>query len=899
MSTPPTSGRWARIQELFQAALEQAPDARAAYLQQACGTDPGVHAEVVSLLDAHEDPGPIARLLPESPATLPLDRIGPYRILAPLGEGGMATVYLAEREGPDYTQLVALKISRTGGADARLADRLRGERRILAGLEHPNIARLVDGGATSVGQPFCAMEFVDGPNLLDYADRQRLTVAQRLELFLEVCDAVHYAHQQLVVHRDLKPSNILVSPEGRAKLLDFGIAKLLDAAQEVDPSILTHTVAWFTPAYASPEQVRGEQVTTLTDVYALGVVLYELLAGARPYDVDARSPAEIERIVCDRIPDPPSTAAGRASPEVAQARRSSAERLRRQIAGDLDTIVLKALGKEPARRYASVEQLAEDLRRYLHGHPVLARPDRFGYRAGKFVRRHRTAVAAATLAALSLIGGITAVAWQAARARRERDRAARALVEARQALSQSEDVTGFLLGLFRSNDPSVTSGNLAAARELLRRGVTQADSLAGQPAVQARMLDALGDVYANLGEYDESRRLLERALALRRATLGEQHVDVAQSLNHLGTLARRLANYAAAESLYLSALAIERRALGDSDLAVARTLSNLGFLMPYVARLAEGEAYYRSALAITRRVKPAGDPDVAKAVGRLCETLARRGKRAEAESLLREVAAARRRTAGQQDPTLAETLLSLADLIATDSGRITEAESLYRQALAIQRRTFGDRSPVLSHALDGLSDVLAARGAFAEAEGLEREVLDIRREALGAEHPSVAEALGHLAALMERQGRYQEALTLRRRALALWRRSMGPEHPVVAGAMTDVAVVLTEMNELDEAERLFRTSLAMRERTSGPDHPVLAFTLRRYAELRIKRRDYAGAEAFLLRALDILRKQLPAEHLEVRVVNNTLAELYDTWGRPEDARRYRAAASLAPPGDTP
>lgn len=899
MSTPPDSGDWARLQEVFQTALERAPEARAAYLQQLSVTDPGLHGEVVSLLDAHEDPGPIARLLPETPATLQWDRIGPYRILAPLGEGGMATVFLAEREGPDYTQLVALKISRTSGADARLADRLRGERRILAGLEHPNIARLVDGGATSAGQPFCAMEFVDGPNLLDYADRQRLTVAQRLELFLEVCEAVHYAHQQLVVHRDLKPSNILVSPEGRAKLLDFGIAKLLDAAQEVDPALAPHTAAWFTPAYASPEQVRREPVTTLTDVYALGVVLYELLAGARPYDVDGRSPAEVERIIGERIPDPPSAAAGRAAPEVAQARRSSAERLRRQIAGDLDTIVLKALAKEPARRYASVEQLAEDVRRYLHGRPVLARPDRFGYRAGKFVRRHRTAVAAAALAALSLIGGITAVAWQGARARRERDRAARALVETRQALSQSEDVTEFLLGLFRSSDPSVTSANLAAARELLRHGVTQADGLAGQPAVQARMLDALGEIYANLGEYDEARRLLERALQLRRATLGEQHVDVAQSLNHLGTLARRLADYTAAESLYLSALAIERRALGDSDLAVARTLSNLGFLMPYVARLAEGEAYYRSALAITRRAKPAGDPDVAYAVGRLSETLARRGKRAEAENLLREVVAARRRMALQQDPTLAGTLLSLADLIAADSGRVREAESLYREALAIQRRTFGDRSPVLSHALDGLSDVMVMRGAFAEAERLEREVLAIRQEALGPEHPGVAEAVGHLGAVMERQGRYREALTLRRRALALWRRSLGPEHPVVAGAITDIAVVLMDLHEYDEAEQAFRASTAMRLRTSPPNHPLLAYTLRRHAELRIKLADYAGAAALLGRALDILRRQLPPEHPDVRAVNQTMAALYEAWGRPEDARRYRTAASLAPPRETP
>jgi tetratricopeptide (TPR) repeat protein len=900
LSEPANAGRWARVQAVFQAALERSPETRANYLRQACADDPALHAEVASLLDAHADTGPLPRLLPERSSNPAFDRLGPYRILAPLGEGGMSTVYLAEREGADFTQLVALKLSRAGVADAHFAERLRSERRILAGLEHPGIARLVDGGATPAGQPFCAMEFVDGPNLLDYADRQRLTVAQRLRLFLEVCDAVHYAHQQLVVHRDLKPTNILVTVEGRAKLLDFGIAKLLDPAPAAERSTsAAHTAAWFTPAYASPEQVRGEPVTTLTDVYALGLLLFELLTGARPYDVDARSPAEIERIVCERIPDPPSALAGRASAAVAQARHSTPERLRRQLTGDLDTIAGKALAKEPARRYASVEQLAEDVRRYLDGHPVLARPDRFGYRAGKFVRRHRTAVTAATLGLLSLLGGIAATAWQAAVARRERDRAAHALAEAQQALDQSKDVTGFLVGLFESSDPSTAAGNSPAARELLRHGVVEAEGLAGQPAVQARMLDVLGQVYANLGEYHESRILLERALTLRRTVLGETHPDVAQSLNHLGILYRRLGDYPAAESLHLSALAIERGALGDSDLAVSRTLANLGFLMPYMGRLAESEGYYRRALAIARGVKGPEDLEVTQAMGQLGAALRRRGRLAEAESLLRDALTVSRRTLAPDDPALAVALLQLADLLGSNLGQRTEAESLYRQALTIQRRTFGHRHPQLSHALEGLADLLAARDSFVEAERLEREVLSIRQETLGPEHPGVAETLGSLAVLMQRQGRYEEALALRRRELALWRRAFGAEHQAVAQSMAEIAVVLTQLNRLDEAERLFQAAAAMRLRVSGPDHPLLAYTLRRHAELLIKRGDFAGAEALLQRAAAILRRQLPAEHPDVRSVYEVMSDLYDAWGRPDEARRYRQAASLAAPRQSP
>ncbi|HET7373170.1 MAG TPA: serine/threonine-protein kinase, partial [Gemmatimonadaceae bacterium] len=461
-----TSVRWDRVEEVFHQLVDLTPRERESRLLAYAAEDEPLRREVLALLAAHDAPGPLGRLTNE-PERLPtLEWVGPYRLLRKLGEGGMGVVYLAERSGDGFKQTVALKLIRGGFATASLETRLLEERRILARLEHPGIARFIDGGSTPSGQPYVAMEYIEGVDLVQYCATRGLSLRRRLALFAAVCDAVHYAHQQLVVHRDLKPGNILVTKDGRPKLLDFGLAKVLEDDGSMDA---TQTAPWVTLAYASPEQLRRGRISTLTDIYALGVVLYELLAGRRPHEMTGLAPAEMVRVVCEENAKPPSAVA-----EADVSGDMSAERLRRTIRGDLDVISLKALAKEPDRRYDSAGALAEDVRRYLDGRPVLARPDSVWYRASKFAARHRAGVAAAALVLFFLTAGLGVALWQASVARTARHRA-----EA--ALRQSDDVTSFLLGLVAASDPTSARVDTVAAREILRRGTAEAERLSTQP----------------------------------------------------------------------------------------------------------------------------------------------------------------------------------------------------------------------------------------------------------------------------------------------------------------------------------------------------------------------------------------------------------------------------------
>src|SRR5262245_25231519 len=408
-----TPERWARVDEVFHRALDLTPAERERLLATSYGDDVALQDEVRQLLAAHDATGPLVRAPDHTRYPPTLEWVGPYRLIRKLGEGGMGVVHLAERSGDGFTQVVARKLIRAGFATAGLEARLAEERRILARLDHPGIARFIDGGSTASGQPYVAIEFVEGADLLHYCADRGLTLPQRLSLFAEVCDAVHYAHQQLVVHRDLKPGNILVTNDGRPKLLDFGLAKVLEDDGSPDA---TQTSPWVTPAYASPEQLRRGRISTLTDVYALGVVLYELLTGRRPHDLNGLAPAEMVRVVCESVPAQPSGVPFGGDV-------LATDRMRPRIDGDLDVITLKALAKDPQRRYGSACELADDTRRYLAGRPVLARPDSIWYRASKFVARHRASVASAAAVVLLLIAGLAFSVRQAGEARLARERA--------------------------------------------------------------------------------------------------------------------------------------------------------------------------------------------------------------------------------------------------------------------------------------------------------------------------------------------------------------------------------------------------------------------------------------------------------------------------------------------
>lgn len=562
--------RYRQVKVLFQAVLDVAPDARAAYLDEACAHDEELRREVESLLESHNDAGefieapalesvtrPESVVDPNSPIG---QRIGPYQVMRELGHGGMGAVYLAVRADDQFKKRVAIKLVRRGMDSDFILRRFRHERQILASLDHPNIARLLDGGTTRDGSPYFVMEYIEGLPIDEYCDRHQLPTAARLELFRTVCVAVQYAHQNLVVHRDLKPSNILITPSvdgkaGTPKLLDFGIAKLLNPELAGDSVDVTMTgMRLMTPGYASPEQARSEPITTASDVYSLGVILYELLTGHRPYHVSSRPPHEVLRVICEEQPAKPSTAVSKTevitnsdgsarttiTPEmVSRTREGQPDKLRKRLSGDLDNIVLMAMRKEPNRRYASVSQLAEDIRRHLEGLPVIAREDTFSYRASKFVLRHKTGVAAAMLVAMALIGGMITTAWQARKAER-----------------RFNDVRKLANSfLFELHDAIEKLPGATPARALLvRRALEYLDSLAQEAAGDTTLQQELATAYekvghiqgnpysANLGDLDGALQSYQKSLAIREVLLdrGEQptqlRLDLASSHRRIGDI---------------------------------------------------------------------------------------------------------------------------------------------------------------------------------------------------------------------------------------------------------------------------------------------------------------------------------------------------------------------------
>jgi serine/threonine protein kinase/tetratricopeptide (TPR) repeat protein len=862
------AARWPRVQEILNAALERAGTARERYLDEACGSDTTLRSEVVSLL-AHADTGLLGDPDDYQPPIEPeADRIGPFRIIGSLGHGGMGSVYLAEREGTGFTQRVALKLLRAGmlvpaGTAPQLEERFNRERHILARLEHSGIARLIDGGCTPTGQPYLAMEYVDGMPLTEYARHHALGIRDRVGLFIDVCEAVQYAHQRLVIHRDLKPSNILVADTGHPKLLDFGIATFAEAEDATAAQTGSRTGLWFTPSYASPEQVRRERVTTLSDLYSLGVVLYELLVDVRPYEAGSLSPGGLEDIVCRRIPERPSARAAR-------------PRLARLLRGDLDTIVLKALAKEPERRYGSVRDLADDLRRHLRREPVHARPDNFAYRLSTFLQRNRTAGAAAIV----VLAGLVATTWQARRAER-----ARAVAEA--ARRQAEEVSDFLIGIFEASDPQQAPVDPALATAILERGVARADQLAEQPAVRARLLDALGMVFLNLGRYDDAHRLVTQALGIRMATFGTTHADVAVSLQHMGQVKRAMGEYSAAETVYRQALDIQQRVLGPDDPATAQTLSDIAFLLPYLGRAAEAESAYREVLAIRRRSLPPDDPAIGDAILRVAAILRSEGRTAQAESVGREGIAFRERVLGPDHPDVGAAIISVADYVAEDSTRRAEAERMYRQGLDIQRHVLGDRHLALQHGMNNLAELLVAAGRYREADSLFNELLVLLEERLGPDHESVGSIKESMADLLAAQGHLDQAIALRKEGLAIMRRAMGPSHPSVAGSLDGLARLYLLAKDDVAAESLLVEAVEIRRATNGPTHPFVGRLLVTLGQLNTRHARYEVAERQLLEARTILEGQMAPDHPDARRAREALVALYEAWGKPDRAAAVR------------
>jgi serine/threonine-protein kinase len=811
--------------------------------------------------------------------------VGPYCIVRELGRGGMGTVYLAERADGEFEQRVALKLLRRGLESNRATVRFRFERQVLARLQHPNIARLLDGGVSDDGRPYLVMEHVEGEPVAEYCNRRRLGIDERLRLCMAVGRAVAHAHRNLVVHRDLKPGNIMVTAEGEVKLLDFGIAKLLGADDVEGPALTEPGVRALTPDYAAPEQVQGETITTATDTYGLGLVLYELLTGHRPFRLRPRTIEELERVVLQRKEEPerPSLVVRRpreghdakgdpvvaTAEEVAAERGTTPERLSRRLAGDLDTICLMAIRREPERRYASPALLIEDLERHLDSRPVLARPDTLGYRTRKFVRRHRLGVTAAAAFALLVSASGLALGLQARRIARERDKA--------------ERVSELLVDLFRISDPGEARGDTITAREVLDKGVEHVGSgLEGQPEVRAALLDVMGRVYQNLGLYDRAAQLLEEALAVRRGTAGVPEEEVVESLGHLGLLLKDRGEYQESEGLLREALSRARERHGSDDPAVARAENHLATVLFDQGRYDEAEPLLRESLDRLRQLYGERHEEVAGGFNDLGMLLFARGDYAGAEPLLRQASDLRREGLGEDHPLTADTLSNLASALSRQ-GRFADAEVAAREALAIRRKILDPEHPRLATTLNNLALILFSAGQTDAAEPLFREALAIRRSRLDAAHPDTAASLSNLGLLMQTLGRLDEAEDLYREALQIRRQAFGGEHVRIGQSLNNLGLLLHARGDDAAAEAPLREGLSMMRRLVGEEHPFVATSLNNLATVL----DSAGrdeeAEALYRQALEIRRKVLPPEHPHLAYVQLGLGRLLVEEGRAEEA----------------
>ena len=816
---------WQRIEEILDRVLDADPAEREPIVREACGDDEELLRRVRELLNAAEASGPLdtpvhhvaGSLAAEAGESLALQgaiegrMIGPWRVREEIGAGGMGRVFRADRADGAFEQSVALKILRWEMATPTLVDRFLAERQILADLDHPGIARLVDGGVTEEGLPYLAMEFIDGEPIDEYCDRNDLDIRQRLELFCTAAVAVDHAHRNLVVHRDLKPSNILATRSGEVKLLDFGVARLVDDTARID-----RTQAPVTPRSAAPEQLAGGAITTATDTWALGVLLYELLTGCSPFGDRTSTLTDTTRRVLEADPTPPSEVAPPAH--------------RKRIAGDLDNIVIKALSKEPERRYSTVERMVEDVRRHLEGNPVLARPATFGYRAGKFIRRHTASLVAAAMV-LVLLAGLTGFyTWQLAN---ERDRA-------RQEARKTEEVKGFVLSLFEVNDPSLSQGEEISARDLLDRGAERIEvELAAQPEIQAEMFSTIGGLYEQLGHYDQALALWEKAILIQRD--------------------------------------------GDDMEVLAENLSRYGFTLNDMGRAGEAEPVLREALQLRR--DHANDPEaIASSLNQLGMFLAYEGEYDEAEALLRESIDIRETIYDEEEPELAVSVMNLG-LTVKWNGDFDEAEVHYRRALEIRERTIGRAHPEYATNLDNLGVLLGQRGDYEESEACFKEALAIRTELLGEEHPDVALSLNNLATLYRVQGRLDDAEPMYRKVLELNTRIFGPGHARVATNLTNLASVELARGNTEEARDLFERSLAIRRTKFGNDHIDVAVNLNHLCGILIELGELEKADRYSAEAVDIARDAVGEKSHQLAQVLNTRGEVLFF------RQRYAAAAT--------
>jgi serine/threonine protein kinase/flagellar biosynthesis regulator FlbT len=892
--------RWERVKNLLHQALPLDPEQRARFLDTECVPGDAVRAEVESLLAAGENVRSNFLQSPRLTDEPDTDCIGTagkleagqifaqrFQLVRRLGEGGMGQVWLAEQTSPVRRQ-VALKLIKAGMYDEAVVQRFQSERQSLAIMDHPAIAKVFDAGATPQGQPYFVMEYVPGLPITEYCDQKKLKIADRLELFVQVCEGVQHAHQKAVIHRDLKPANILVvEVDGKPvpRIIDFGLAKAT-APQAPGETVFTHLGHFVgTPGYMSPEQADPElvDIDTRTDVYSLGVVLYVLLAGFQPFETKQRQKLpldELLRKLREEEPPRPSTKVGAdrdASTAAAEARSTEPRQLVNLLRGDLDWITLKALEKDRARRYGAPSELADDIRRYLNHEPVTARPAGAGYRLRKYIRRNR--VAAAVVAGLVLLLAAFSVlqALQLRRITRERDRATRER-------DRATRITDFMTGMFKVSDPSEARGNSVTAREILDKASNDmGKGLAKDPEVQAQMMEVMASTYLNLGLNARAHELAQHAFDARKNLLGPDDPRTLESMSQLGRVLDHEGHDAEAEKIVRQALADERRVLGSDDPLTIDTMSSLAWIVQAQGRFDEAEKLTREVIeAATRRLGPESNT-VLGAMSSLSGDLWNQGRYAEAEREYRQLLEMERHVLGPDHPGTLNVMSNLALTIQTE-GRLAEAEQMYRESIIAEQRVIGPEHPSTLGAMFNLAGLLGAEGRHAEAEKLYRETLAIQSRTLGAEHPRTLLTKSALAGELFVEGDAREGEKLERETLASMVRVLGPEHPSTLVCQSSLAKGLIMEGRYAEAEKLAREAFEIEMRTLGPQHPYTVDTLQQLGTAMADTQRYAEARKLFR---DVIGKQDSFKGQADRfLVWHSFACVAVAAKRPEDALQY-------------
>ncbi|MFT4179790.1 MAG: protein kinase [Thermomonas sp.] len=877
--------RWQRLSPLLDALLEMSQAQRDEHIATLRSEDAALADDLQRLLTLEADD---ATFLDTPLTELPTDvqagtRIGPYQLERLLGEGGMGQVWLAARADGLYQRKVALKLLRPGVASRQLRQRFDRERAILARFAHPNIARLLDAGIDHDGQPYLALEYVEGEPLTRYCQLRQLDIAARLDLFRQVCEAVSHAHASLIVHRDLKPSNILVTTTGHVRLLDFGIAKLLDV--DVLPAEQTGTgVRAFTLHYAAPEQIRGEPITTMTDVYSLGVVLYELLTGSKPYRLRRQTDAEWEEAILEGEPLRPSQAAAQAQPD--QVRPYAPPRLARMLAGDLDNIVLKALAKEPDKRYASVEALSQDLLNYLRGRPVQARGQGVGYRLRKYVHRHRWALAASLSILAVLLTSLGVVTWQAQRALREAGRA--------------QAMQGFIADLFA--DAGSSANTPIDLRSLLDMGILRGEhSLSRQPQARAELYGVVARLRLGLGDYREANELLDR-----QAVLLDNLPEAPPSLRLeaavlRGSVHREMGKASDCVARMKPMQATAQREENRLPEQVSAFYAQLGRCLRETEQVREANALFNRALQLRRARDDAAG--VAEILSDLSLLEANQGRPAEAIRILEDALAQLRHSAGERHPLAIKMLRSLCALQRT-ADALEQATRSCKASLALAREVHGHNHRATLDANRQLAALYVDQGRFGEAETIFLEAYAWMRTRLDRNHPDMALIHNSLGIVAWERGDTERALRHQQQAVAAWR--MSGQDGLLAGGLFNLAMILHSAGRDREALPLLEEARNLRARRFGANHELVGDTDRLLGEVLDALGDTEPAGTALRKAVRLTRAGFGANHSHTRRAEISLARfrarhgdadaipLLDAYGQAQgDDMELRKAAWLA------